>query len=428
MKIKAGISRYIVTQSKKETFEDDYVTKTMGAFGNYQSLVCSISVIARMISSCNIMSIVFLTSKTEFVCTRFKDGIRRLVQNSTCYDDCVQYKYNSLVFDETLISTFGLICDRAWLTSFTQTITMFGLAFGVAILGWCSDRFGRRIAFVLSASICVLFMIAAPFVSNYSLYNAFRFFAGFGSGGIMAINVVYNIEIVGSKYRETAGATGLIADGLAIMFLAVVAHYTSKWQTYLLILGLVSGMILILMLFIPETPRWLIAQRKKEQAIQLMTKIATFNRLETSHISETVSKVIEELETVEVKKQTYLDLFNNRKITKVTIVYAVIWTLGGICYYGITHYSTLLGLNIFVMVPLMGFLQIIGNIIAIPVNKYLGRKISVICNLLLVAAMMTILIFIPDGHWGCAVTSLPSSPSALFACSTFMSTSCIPLL
>lgn len=142
MKLKTGINKYIVTktQSEKNKYEDDYVTNTMGAFGYLQALACGTGALCRSITAWNTMSIVFLTSKTEFACTRFKDGLSRPVQNSTCYEDCAEYEYNSVVFRETLISTFGLICDRAWLVSFTQTMTMFGLALGVTGLGWLSDR------------------------------------------------------------------------------------------------------------------------------------------------------------------------------------------------------------------------------------------------------------------------------------------------
>lgn len=84
------------------------------------------------------------------------------------------------------------------------------------------------------------------------------------------------------------------------------------------------------------------------------------NRLNTSHIRETVSKAVEELDTehTEVQKRTLLDLFGTLELAKVTTVTCLVGFVGGTCYFGIHHYATLLGLDIFIIVPLMGLLQV----------------------------------------------------------------------
>lgn len=90
----------------------------------------------------------------------------------------------------------------------------------------------------------------------------------------MNIGVVYNMEMVGPKYREIAGISGLIADGFAIMLLAAVAFHSSTWQTFFLFFGLLSILFFVVMLFMPESPRWLVSQRRTEQAIEMVTKVA----------------------------------------------------------------------------------------------------------------------------------------------------------
>lgn len=147
MKFVSRINKYIVTHRKEkddDTFKDDYVTHCMGAFGYNQALICFITSLVRLIVPWNFISIVFLTPSTQFSCVKFKNesDISRLVEmkNSTCYEDCVKYEYKSEVFEETLISRFGLICENDWLKSFTQTAVMFGLVLGVFGSGWISDR------------------------------------------------------------------------------------------------------------------------------------------------------------------------------------------------------------------------------------------------------------------------------------------------
>lgn len=120
--------------------EDDYVVKSMGAFGLYQLIFITIVAFTRFLGQWNTMAVIFITPDTKFSCVKFGNNATVEMKNNTCYKDCSEYEYVKDVFDETLISEFGLICDKAWLASFTQTVMMFGLLCGVSFFGWISDR------------------------------------------------------------------------------------------------------------------------------------------------------------------------------------------------------------------------------------------------------------------------------------------------
>lgn len=121
-------------------FENDYVVKSIGAFGVWQATVCAIAASVRAAAIWNMLSIIFLTPTTEFVCIKFEDNTTIKADNSTCYNNCVEYKYYEDVFEKTLISEFGLICENDWMASFTQSMLMFGFLVGVSMFGWISDR------------------------------------------------------------------------------------------------------------------------------------------------------------------------------------------------------------------------------------------------------------------------------------------------
>lgn len=119
---------------------EDYIEKCIGAFGVWQLGICMVASMTRYTAISNMLSIIFLTPKTNFICVHFRSNTTIEAKNSTCYKECVKYEYSNDIFEETLISEFGLICDRAWLASFTQTILMLGFVFGVSIYGCISDR------------------------------------------------------------------------------------------------------------------------------------------------------------------------------------------------------------------------------------------------------------------------------------------------
>lgn len=127
----------------KEKFADDYVVKSMGSIGRWQIIVCIVVASSRLIASWNMLAILFLTPTTEFKCIKFRDNYNETtnVELSKCYENCEEYEYYQDVFESTLISEFGLICERAWMASFTQTVMMLGLVCGISIFGWISDRY-----------------------------------------------------------------------------------------------------------------------------------------------------------------------------------------------------------------------------------------------------------------------------------------------
>lgn len=47
----------------------------------------------------------------------------------------------------------------------------------------------------------------------------------------------------------------------------------------------------------------------------------------------------------------------------------------------------------------------LGPLLALPVNKFLGRKLASLCSFSTIGIAMVVLVFVPDGHWACSVTT-----------------------
>lgn len=84
------------------------------------------------------------------------------------------------------------------------------------------------------------------------------------------------------------------------------------------------------------------------------------NKRNINGIRDTVNKSVEELNLKENKAETlnYTDLFRTRKLAIITISSFTIWFVTGVCYFGLNQYTTVLGANIFIVVPLLGCIQV----------------------------------------------------------------------
>ncbi|XP_072940101.1 solute carrier family 22 member 3-like [Epargyreus clarus] len=391
-------AKAIKNQAGKE--EEDYLEKTIGAFGIWQAFISVTVVLGRAVSMWNMMSIVFLTPLTEFNCVEFSYNAPLEPKNSTCYENCLRYEYSSVV-EKNIIEEFKMICQDAWLASFIQFILMLGVLLGVSLFGWISDRFGRRVGLLLSMFINAVFMISMSFSPNVTVFCIIRFIIGVATGGSLLICIVHVLEITGKKYREIAGALCVLPDCIAEASLAGFAYFTSDWRNYTLSYGVATCIIFILMVFVPESPRWLVSNEKVDEAVKVITSAATRNNLDTTNIKEDITKVIEDMNLLNqgVVKTTYLDFFKSKKIFVLTLTVCVMWLGLGMCFYGIYQYDTIIGMNPFLTIIILGLIQIPLCPLEIVLNKRFGRKISIIGASCGVGVTMVILVFIPEGHW-----------------------------
>ncbi|KAI8424659.1 hypothetical protein MSG28_003086 [Choristoneura fumiferana] len=253
---------------------EDYLVVCIGAFGAWQAKVCILVCVARFMVMWNWMFIIFLTYDSEFICTSFNATIPENVTESTCYDGCTKYEFAEGLFTTSFVAEFELICERAWMANMVQSMMMFGFLFGVFLFGWISDRYGRRIALMLSSFINVVLMVASPFSPNYWLYASLRFFIGVASGGVLVVAIVVILEVVGPQYREIAAACAKLPDGIGEASLCAFAYFSPTWRVYALSIGIVSILILASLALVPETPRWLMTNGQLDAMRKLMVYAA----------------------------------------------------------------------------------------------------------------------------------------------------------
>lgn len=76
--------------------------------------------------------------------------------------------------------------------------------------------------------------------------------------------------------------------------------------------------------FIPESFRWLIANKKVEKAEEIIRKIARINNVSVPDTSK-LAFLVDNSVTDDKKKYTYLDIILNAEHMKKTVLLAVVW-------------------------------------------------------------------------------------------------------
>jgi SP family arabinose:H+ symporter-like MFS transporter len=202
-------------------------------------------------------------------------------------------------------------CASGWFVS----SALVGCIFGAAVSGFLSDRFGRKPLLILSALcflLCALFCAVPP---NFAVLIAARIVCGVGVGMASVLAPLLLSEL--SPLNLRGRLVGLYQLSIVI---GILAAYFSNWallwfaeghpdafggqgwmhliaidETWRAMFG--AGMIpaaffLLLLLFIPESPRWLLQRGETDRASAILAKIAgrEMAQKQTAEIRDTLTQ------------------------------------------------------------------------------------------------------------------------------------------
>jgi sugar porter (SP) family MFS transporter len=159
--------------------------------------------------------------------------------------------------------------------------TVFGGAFfGVIVIYWLNERFGRRVALILSGmifNIGTIFQIVCN--GNVGAFYAGRIVAGLGVGGISFVVPQYLSECSPAIARgAVVGAYEIFLQlGTVVGFWINygvnlhVAPTDKQWHIPVAIQFIPGSIMAIGLLFLCESPRWLYIRERKSDAIKALT-------------------------------------------------------------------------------------------------------------------------------------------------------------
>jgi MFS family permease len=116
--------------------------------------------------------------------------------------------------------------------------------------------------------------ISASFATNYWTFTLIRFFVGMSVGGTMVTGFVIVMEFVGTQYRDIVSALYQVPFNLGHMLLPVFGYFLRDYAKFQLGISIPGIILLSYFFLVPETPRWLIAVNRNDEAVKVLERIA----------------------------------------------------------------------------------------------------------------------------------------------------------
>ncbi|XP_022122090.2 organic cation transporter protein [Pieris rapae] len=390
-------------QEKPESSQNvDAIQKAIGSFGKYQFFLCFLMFLVKFPVAFHQMAIIFLAPKTDYVC------LDNDLQNSC---PCSNPEYDKSIFTNTIIMEWDLICEKKWLSSFTQTLFQLGTLIGSVVFGMASDRYGRKNPLLAAVVLQLVMGLVASFLPEFWSFTFVRFLVGASVGGTMVTSFVIIMESVGSQYRHVISALYQVPFNTGHLLLPVFGYFIRSYDKFQLAITIPNIVLLSFFVLVTDTPRWLIAMKRTDEAVKIIEKAAKMNNLPTENLAQKIGEYQKEIEKHNLKKGSILDLFRTPNLRKNILAMSFNWLTCSYCFYGVSQYVGQLGGNVFVNVAASASVTILGTLCSIPLMKVMGRRTILIVFNFICAGVLIILSVLPPGSWSvvCACVGVVSS-------------------
>jgi len=229
-------------------------------------------------------------------------------------------------------------------TGFNVASVLLGCAVGALMAGPLSDRFGRKAIMLITAIIFAISAFGSGISSSSAEFIFYRLIGGLGIGAASVLAPAYIAEVAPAALRGRLATLQQLAIVLGL-FAAFLSNYViaaeaggaeaiflldlAAWRWMFWVELLPAILFLLGVVFIPESPRFLVAQGQIEQARSI------FKCIVSGAEDEQIEEVKKSLQGD--KKPNIMDLFIDGKKT----IHPIIWV--GI---GLSVFQQFVGINV----------------------------------------------------------------------------------
>ena len=185
-------------------------------------------------------------------------------------------------FETAVISGAEKTIQQLWSLSsgmlgFTVASSLIGTVLGSLIAGAPAQRYGRKKVLTIIALMYLVSAIGCALTPLWILFILFRFIGGVAVGASSVVGPMYIAEVAPAHVRgRLAGSFQLMI--VAGIFIAYLTNFLfvnlgeDSWRYMLGIMVIPAALFAILLRSIPESPRWLVLNRRDDEAKAVFAK------------------------------------------------------------------------------------------------------------------------------------------------------------
>ncbi|KAB1212826.1 Organic cation/carnitine transporter 3 [Morella rubra] len=358
---------------------DSSIERCIGDFGWGQFLQAVLVSIAWTFDAQQTFISVFTDAQPTWHCTQLQDESCNSVSN-ICHLSKNSWAWDWPV-DSSIVSAWELECAASFVTGLAASSFFMGCLLGGLVLSTLADTLlGRKNMLFLSCLMMSLSSLLTIFCTNIWIYSALRFVCGFFRSTIGTCALVLTTELVGRRWRGQVGIIGFFCFTIGFLSLPAIAYMNrgSPWSSLYLWTSIPALFYSILVrLFVHESPRWLLARGREDEAMATLKSIASPN-----HSSSSIwnfSGVPFEQKTSNTSLYSAIKILLEKRwaLRRLSAVMGIGFGVG-LVYYGMPLGLGNLAFNLYLSVTLNALSEIPSSLLTFLLIGKLNRRTSVL--------------------------------------------------
>jgi MFS transporter, SP family, xylose:H+ symportor len=220
------------------------------------------------------------------------------------------------------------------LVGWANSCALIGCLLGSIISGGISDRFGRKKLLILSAILFCVSSVLTGWAYSFTAFVTWRVIGGVAIGIASNVSPTYIAEISPEEWRGRLVSLNQITIEVGVLAAQIVNWLIAQkvpegatveqirqswngefgWRWMFTAVAVPAIVLLIGSLFVPESPRWLVKYKRRNQALRTLARIGG------ERYSEQVLDEIERTLAAETQASlTHTELFS-RPVLRILIV------------------------------------------------------------------------------------------------------------
>ncbi|KAL1512614.1 hypothetical protein ABEB36_002177 [Hypothenemus hampei] len=331
------------------------------------------------------------------------------------------YEYEVNEYYSSIILDFDLVCDKDLYPTLGLVALNLGGPIGVYLFGTLNDRIGRKKTFFLCLTTLIAGGVFTAISPNFWTWASSRFIVGLTIPAIYQIPFIISLELVGPNYRSSVTVLTCLFYTVGLIMLSGITYMIRDW----IYLSLTTSVPFILYYFywlvLPESPRWLLAKGKFEEASEILESLAKINGQEipTSFKQQLKQKMMNRRTSSEEERLNrhlgLKDLLATPNMRLKTILITLNWFANNMVYVGLSYYGPSLGSNQYLAFLLSSIVEIPSYLASWILIDRWGRRWPLCLSMILSGCSCIGTVMVPKEIESLTLTLFLVSKSAISA-------------
>ncbi|XP_045356159.1 solute carrier family 22 member 1 isoform X1 [Leopardus geoffroyi] len=297
----------------------------------------------------------------------------------------------------SIVTEFNLVCDDSWKVDLFQSCVNVGFFLGSLGVGYIADRFGRKLCLLATTLTSAVLGVLTAVAPDYTSLLLFRLLQGLVSKGSWTSGYILITEFMGLGHRRTVAILYQTAFTVGLVLLSGVAYAIPHWRWLQLAISLPTFLFLFYYWCVPESPRWLLSQKRNAQVMKIMGHIARKN----GKLPLVDLKMLSlEEDVTEKLSPSFADLFRTPQLRKHTFILMYLWFTSSVVYQGLIMHVGATGANLYLDFLYSALVEFpAAFIILVTIDRCGLIRPLALSNLVAGAACFAMVFISHDLHW-----------------------------